>query len=303
MSTINLITKNIWPELTNTVKGSRVKSIVAVAYFGQSGANMLPLSKGSILLVDASITALKNGQTCPDELLKLYYKGVHIYSLENLHAKLFVIGNTLYCGSANVSGNSANRLKETLLKTTDKDAIADAKVFINSFCRIELGDDEITRLSKFYKPPKFFGGPRNVNNDNTEFHICKLSLSEYSEEEEDQAEKGREVANKNRVNKSRHRIDEYLWTGEIKFKKGDTILQIVKEDAKSYGSPVGKLIHIRKLSNGDKTKYFCFVEVPDKRRKNLEVIKKQLSEIDAKAILRGGKKNIELETSIKGLWK
>ena len=34
MSTINLVTKNIWSELTSAVKGSRLKSIVAVAYFG-----------------------------------------------------------------------------------------------------------------------------------------------------------------------------------------------------------------------------------------------------------------------------
>ena len=175
---------------------------------------MLPLSKGSILLVDASINSLKKGNTCPDELLKLYYKGVHIYSLENLHAKLYIVGKTLYCGSANVSGHSAKHLKETLLKTTDEDSLADAIKYIKSFCRIELGNDEITRLKKFYKPAKFFGGPKNETNDNIAFHICKLSLIEYSEEEEGQAEKGRAVANKNRVIKSRHRVDEFLWTRE-----------------------------------------------------------------------------------------
>ena len=67
--------------------------------------------------------------------------------------------------------------------------------------------------------------------------------------------------------------------------------------------PIGKLIHIRKWSNGSKTKYVCFVEMPEKRRKNLEVVKKQLNEWDAKSILRGGKKNVALETSIKALWK
>lgn len=303
MSTINLISKNIWSELTSAVKSSRLKSIVAVAYFGQNGANMLPLSKGSILLVDASINSLKKGNTCPDELLKLYYKGVHIYSLGNLHSKLYVIGKTLYCGSANVSGHSAKHLKETLLKTTNEDSVADAIKYIKSFCRIELGDDEITRMKKFYKPPKFFGGPRNEKNDNAEFHICKLVVRNWTDEELNQSEKGREAAEKNRINRSRHKVDEFVYSRQISFKKGDTILQIIKEDEKTYVSPIGKLIHIRKWSNGDKTKYFCFVEVPDKRRKNLEVVKKQLNEWDAKSILRGGKKNVALETNIKALWK
>ena len=89
---IKLITKKIWSTITKAVKLSKTKSIVAVAYFGQNGSSMLPIKKGSTLLVDASEKAVKSGQTCPDELLKLYQKGVHIYSLENLHAKLFVIG-------------------------------------------------------------------------------------------------------------------------------------------------------------------------------------------------------------------
>lgn len=300
MSSINLITKNIWSELTGAVKGSRSKSIIAVAYFGQNGANMLPLSKGSILLVDASDNSLKKGNTCPDELLKLYYKGVHIYSLQNLHAKLYVIGKTLYCGSANVSGHSATHLKEILLKTTDVNSVTDAIKYIKSFCRIELGDDGITRMKEFYKPPKFFGGAENERNDNAEFHICKLKPIEYSKEEQEQAEKGREMANKNRIIKSRHRVDEFLWKSVIKFKKGDTILQIVTGGAKTYVSPVGKLIHIRKWSNG---KFFCFVEVPDKRPKNLELVKKNLNQYDAKSIQRGGKKKIELEKNIKALWK
>ena len=130
-----LITNNIWQTLTSALKNTNGKSIVAVAYFGQNGAKMLPLKKGDILVVDASEKALKTGQTCPDELLKLYNKGVQVYSFDNLHAKLFLIGNVLYCGSTNVSGNSAKRLKEAILTTNDKIAIEDAKTFIKSLCQ------------------------------------------------------------------------------------------------------------------------------------------------------------------------
>ncbi len=303
MSIVKLISKNIWAELTNAVKKTKSKSIVAVAYFGQNGSKMLPLKKGSVLVIDASEKALKMGQTCPDELLKLYYKGIHIYSQESLHAKLYVFGNTLYCGSANVSGNSANRLKEVLLKTNNKEALENAKTFINSLCRIELGDDEINRMKKFYNPPKNFGGvkkPRENNSGN--FYIVKLRLTDWSEKELAEAEKGRTTAQRNRVNKSRHRVEEFGWSGKTSFKKGDTILQITKESHKKYVATIGKLIHIRKWSNGKQTKYICYVEVPDKRRKNLETIKKQLNREDVKAILRGGRKNVELEGRILKLW-
>lgn len=303
MSTVSLLTKNIWSELTKAVKVGKSKSIVAVAYFGQNGASMLPLTKGSVLVVDASLKALKTGQTCPHELLKLYYKGVHIYSKENLHAKLFILGNNLYCGSTNVSGRSANHLHEALIKTSDKVAIADAKEFIHSLCRMELGEEEIKGLNKYYNPPKVFGGKTNIEVSDGEFHICKLDVADWSEGEQAQVEIGRALAENNRIKKSRHFVDEFLWAGEMSFKKGDTILQIVNEGDKTYVSPPGKLIHVRKWSNGKKTKYCCYLEMPDKRRKNLELVKRQLSEIDSRAIDRQGKKNLELEVVLKSLWR
>jgi len=70
---VKLITEGIWDEITLAVKKSKIKSFVAVAYFGQNGAEMLPLNEGSVLLVDASEKAVKSGQTSPNELLKLYF--------------------------------------------------------------------------------------------------------------------------------------------------------------------------------------------------------------------------------------
>lgn len=303
MSTIELVTKNIWTELTKAGKQSKTKSMVAVAYFAQNAAKMLPLNKGSVLVVDASLKNLKSGSTCPDELLKLYYKGVHIYSQENLHAKLYVIGNCLYCGSANVSQNSANNLKEALLKTNDKAAINDAKAFIKSLCRIELGEEEIIQMNKFYNPP-MNSGTRNKSSESnlSNFYIVNLKTKEWSDKEQEEADKGRETANENRINKSRHRLEEFSYDSKIGFKKGDTILQIIKERDKKYVAPIGKLIHIRKWSNGTKIKYICYVEVPDKGRKNFETVKKQLDSTAVKSISRGGRKKIELENMIKQLW-
>jgi len=304
MSDIQLLTKNIWTEVTKAVKQSKTKSMVAVAYFAKNAAKMLPLNKGSVLVVNASLQNLKSGSTCPNDLLELYYKGVHIYSHEYLHAKLYVIGNALYCGSANVSPNSANNLKEVLLKTNNKDAINDAKTFIKTLSnRIELGEKEIIRMNKFYNSPKNFGVRNKSDESNSSnFYIVNLRIRDWSEKEQTEADKGRETANKNRTNKSRHRVDEFSWGGKVSFKKGDTILQITKEEDKKYVAPIGKLIHIRKWSNGKTSKHICYVEVPDKRRKNLETVKKQLDITDAKSIMRAGKKKVELENEIKQLW-
>src|SRR5712664_1556260 len=116
--TSTLLTHRIWPTLTAAAKGARVKPAVAVAYFGQGAAKLLPLPNGSWLVVDASESAVKSGQTCPAELKKLLKRGVRIYSRKNLHAKIFVFGPKAFIGSANVSRNSASMLHEAVVAIT-----------------------------------------------------------------------------------------------------------------------------------------------------------------------------------------
>lgn len=304
---VKLITKNIWATLTKAAKLSKTKSMVAVAYFGQQGSSMLPLKKGSTLLVDASDKAVKSGQTCPAELLKLYYNGVQIYSLENLHAKLFVIGKELFIGSTNVSGNSSKLLQEAIVKTNDKQAIEDAKAFIESHTgKIEMGEEQLNRLSKIYNPPKNIG-LRNTSSKSKEkapsFQVVQLENIKVSEEENEQFEMGAAEAQKHRIKKSRHSVDEFILEGKINLIKGDIIMQIVDEGNNVYVTPAGTLIHLRNWSNGKKNQTYCYVEIPNKRRKNIKTIKKYFDAKTFKLINRNGKKNKAVAEALIGLWK
>ena len=76
---------------------------VAVAYFGTGASKLLPLRKGSTLIVDMSQAAVGSGQTNPSEILKLVNRGVDVHSVNNLHAKVFAVGNQAFVGSTNVS--------------------------------------------------------------------------------------------------------------------------------------------------------------------------------------------------------
>jgi phosphatidylserine/phosphatidylglycerophosphate/cardiolipin synthase-like enzyme len=155
--TIALLTKNIWRTLTAATQ-TRTKPAVAVAYFGQGAAGLLPLPGGSRLVVDASEGAVKSGQTCPAELTKLLKQGVRICSRKNLHAKIFVLGAKVFVGSANVSRHSAHTLREAMVVTTDRSAVAAAKDFIRELCMQEIGPETLSRLAKLYQPPRLPGG-------------------------------------------------------------------------------------------------------------------------------------------------
>ncbi len=87
-----LLQHRLWERLTTAVMGARGKADVAVAYFGSDGGTLLPLRAGSRLVVDASESAVRSGQTHPEALLKLYRRGVAIYSKPGLHAKVFLVG-------------------------------------------------------------------------------------------------------------------------------------------------------------------------------------------------------------------
>ena len=102
MSTV-FLTQDIWPQLTKAISETRLRCAVAVAYFGKDASRLLPLPKGSCLVVDASERAVSSGQTCPADLIKLVERGVAVYSVPNLHAKVFVVGRTAYIGSTNVA--------------------------------------------------------------------------------------------------------------------------------------------------------------------------------------------------------
>src|SRR5229473_6334205 len=142
--TIALLTNDIWRTLTAATK-TRTKPVVAVAYFGQGAARLLPLPNGSRLVVDASDGAVKSGQTYPAELTKLLKCGVHIFSRKNLHAKIFIFGTKVFVGSANVSRRPAHTLREAMVVTTDRNAVAAARDYIRELCVQEIGPEALSR--------------------------------------------------------------------------------------------------------------------------------------------------------------
>jgi hypothetical protein len=151
---VGLTNGRVWERITALARQNAKKSFVAVAYFGANGADLLPLSKGSWLAVDASEAAVKSGQTCPTALIKLQRNGVRIFSVNHLHAKLFVFGRIGIVGSANASANSANLLIESTITFASSRDVNAAITFIrDECCLLELEPERLVQLSKLYRPP------------------------------------------------------------------------------------------------------------------------------------------------------
>ncbi len=114
-----IIVDGAWPKIAKATKADRGRRMLAVAYATKLH---ISLNKGDILVTNAATATIAAGETGAKLLMDLHRKGVEVYGLDTLHAKLGVLGRHAVIGSANLSLSSAEQLSEAVL-VTDDDAI------------------------------------------------------------------------------------------------------------------------------------------------------------------------------------
>jgi hypothetical protein len=77
----HLVTKNVWRAITRSAKQRPGRCWVAVAYFGTGASKLLPLTRGSTLIVNMSEESVRSGLTDPKEVLHLLNRGVDVHSV------------------------------------------------------------------------------------------------------------------------------------------------------------------------------------------------------------------------------
>ncbi|CAN7564079.1 phospholipase D family protein [Variovorax sp. LjRoot178] len=124
------LSEELWSHLRSTAAASEVRHF-AVAYVTDEAA--LPMSAGDTLVVDASDAAIVTGKTRAAAVQDLFNKGVKIFSLQHLHAKVYVCGSFAIVGSANLSTNSQERLHEAAILSSDRTLVRQAASRVAEF--------------------------------------------------------------------------------------------------------------------------------------------------------------------------
>lgn len=239
---MKLLTENIWDTITRSVK-KRKLNYVAVAYFGSDGANLLPLKKGDILVVDASEKTVINGGTDPKSLHILYDKGVRIFSKERLHSKVMVLGKTLFLGSANVSTNSKYYLHEAVIQTDESKLVQECIEYIQNLPKRELEEKDLKYLATVYSPPVHFVSRKKIRVAKSQFRLYSLEIERegFSQGTELYMKLGREKANQE-LN-----LDEILEILEVKLDQTtaslEFIIQFEKKEKGYFFYPPSEVIH------------------------------------------------------------
>lgn len=269
----NLLVEGIWPRITKLCKSGR--AYVAVAYLGNSGRKLLPLRAGSVLVVDASEGAVKQGQTSPAELMKFVRAGVDVHSAADLHAKVFAFPGAVLIGSTNVSQNSAKHWQEAATLSTDKSLIKATREFVLDVAGEALPRARLKQLAKLYKPPK--GGPKlkpaghkkDVGSpERSRLWVAGLTHDAWDADDYRQANHARPAAQARL--KGGETLDEFVWTGTraLDLERGDQVVQVVEDGNRIGVFPVGTIVAKQTYRVGKRksVRAVVFLALPDGRR-------------------------------------
>jgi PLD-like domain len=297
------------------LKAARVRSsgpaLVAAAYVGQGAARLLDLKKGSLLVADASHHAVKTGQTCPADLTALMKKGVRIFNFPRLHAKIYVFGKVAAVGSANASHRSADVLVESMLITDDAKTVEQARNFVKSIAKDELGPKALRRLCKLYRPPHLPGGGRKARERRAptipgapRIRVVHLGPVEWSERDDAEHEVGERDAKRHRKHLRSWIADDFQWTGRENFRRGEKVMMVTEEGSgRQLVDAPGTVLHVRRYHVRNGTKAFVYLELPDRRRRNLKTLAAQLGHGWLKRLWRGGSLSAARSDELYKLWR
>lgn len=303
------VSQEIWPQLTKAVRNCRQRCNVAVAYFGDGASRLVPLPAGSRLVVDASELAVASGQTCPADLIKMVKRGVAVYSVPNLHAKVFVVGRAAYIGSNNVSNHSARRLIEALIRTTDVKVVRTARKFVQDHCLHQLTPQMLQRLAKLYRPPLVSGntGPRKGTSNRPampQLILAQLWSEDWTADDMALYDAGLPAAKKRQEHPRSYELDSFIYTGSCPYRRKDVVIQITDEgDGRSLMSAPGNVLHIRTRRYGTRQTSVVYLERPAYRRRSLKSVQRQLGRGSVKQLKRNGQvRNAAVARSLLNLW-
>ncbi|MCC6651023.1 MAG: hypothetical protein IT348_07740 [Candidatus Eisenbacteria bacterium] len=280
--------EKVWRSLRLATK-SRTPGHVAVAFLGSHSFRRLPLTAGSLLVVNAGDDALKTGQTDPNEIAKYMRSGVEVRSLSTLHSKIYVLGDQVFVGSANVSTSSENRLEESLLQSRAPSTVAAARRYVCALPGTSIGPEALKAMLKIFVRPKYgiHGHVRKARRDG--FWAVPLVVGSWGDDADAAADAARPSARRKLSDKRRFALQEFLWTRSrfierLKESKSVELLQILTErGAPKRVEPLGRVVDIKKFKRGQSTSAVVFVEVPKRRRaRSLKLLLTQLK-TDGKA--------------------
>ena len=150
----DLITQSPWTAISS--RSPQLEAAVACRRSlsgAKSETHCSRLLAESMLVVDASLSAVRAGITHPGALLKLRKRGVRVFTAPLLHAKVFAFDSVGFVGSTNASTRSRDHLREAVVRIADAPTLVDIRNYVDELATDELSRADLEWLRKQYSSP------------------------------------------------------------------------------------------------------------------------------------------------------
>jgi hypothetical protein len=256
------------------------KCWIAVAFFGKDAGKLVPLNKGSTLVVNLAKETLQAGLTNPSELERLVAAGVDVYNNPDLDAKVFVFPRCAIIGSANATRNSANNLVEAAIEVADEGTIRNCRKFVRSLCQDgPIGPEYLEQLNLLYRPPSSVGPPVEPEVEENSarqeaFWVVPLDEIEYDRFDKAAEDRGLPKAEAELV-VGPYSVETFCtFHGNFRqhVARNDTVTQFMTDGAERVAYPPARVLHLEHYAKKDDPSEWVMVFVEahkEKESKNL----------------------------------
>lgn len=257
-----LLAPHPWKEITYRIRqankeGRRCR--VAVAYCSTGARELMPLRKGSLLVVNMSEPTVVAGLTNPSEIIKFIEDGVEVHTVANLHAKVFTTGRYAIVGSSNASRTSASHHCEAAVVTTNRTLVQECQAFIQNLSGELVELDHAKRLEELYRPPRSPGVQRRKSNRSVTVYsplwLVPLVHEGWDEEDHAHHSKARPRAAK-QIKPELESLDEFAWVGTPladRLERGHLVIQVSKQGRTTYLYPPAHVVGIERWTSPNVT--------------------------------------------------
>lgn len=258
----------IWQRIGAALKsGSPAR--IAVPYIGLNVSRWIKPAPDSWIVTRCDLKSARAGQVSGKDLLTWHKRGVRIFNLQSLHAKVFAFRGAAFIGSSNASVTSRDRLIEAGVWTTERALAESAWAFVEGHCNEEVDEEFLKELAEAYQPPNQYplqgegssgggkgSGAKKVSREQDEapLHLIRLYTANFSEAQKAAADRAETSGRKRLERNFKAEVRTFTWPGGPgRFSVGDLVLARLTDrtDGSEFVHPWARVIGMHKVRGKD----------------------------------------------------
>src|SRR5690606_8313831 len=276
---IKYLSNNLWDNIRLLSENSKNQMVVVSPYVGRNIDNIIKFKENDILITSLTKSNVEQGNVDPRSVEKLIDNKVKVFSIENLHSKIYYFEESVIVGSSNLSENSKDYLFESGIWTDDKRVIKQIENELEELLEEEITLEYVQSLKEYYVPARtpFRGGINKPHS--SDVWVISVISTDYTEEELELLKSKEEeyqllLREGYEISDIRFEIDN-SFINEVKI--GESVIEVNQDEKKIYAPKKDLGIELGPKKNGKvKVKFLRLESEKHAKSFNIDKLKEEL---------------------------